>query len=185
MEKLVIYFDYVKVNGSIVVGTASYESEKSLRSSFKGINVVEGKEVENYNQFHSSIRALQYALNEAKNWIDSNNIKEIEITLLNQNSLIFDWLLQQSFDVEYEELFMEVYDTIEEMVETTDFRYKVIKGKDNKAKKLLKSESCRLCNASVEMDFSGLGERFKKKHNTENKSNKNESNIYLLRANEF
>ncbi len=184
MGSLAVFFDYAKVNDTVIIGVSSYENERSLKCAFKGVKNLNKLETQYYNQFHNSIKALEYALLEVEKWISDNKIEELELTLLNQNSLIFKWLEEQSYSYEYEELFEGIYDIISRIIDSTKFKYKIIKGKDNKAKKLLKNESCNYkCEAS-EIDFSSLGKRFEKKSTPKQEKEKLD-NLYVLRANEF
>ena len=168
MKILNIYFDYINVNGNIVIGVVAYDGERKLSSCFRKIEKLDKELSELYNHFHCTLKSLEKALEEYINY--NKNKDKTKIVLLNQNSLIFKWLSEQNCNIDYMDLMNSIFYLIYECINYTSFEYKVIKGKDNKAKKLLKNDKESHINTNKELDFSKLKERlFKAKEKVEEK----------------
>ena len=160
MGTLNIYFDFTKVGGNVVIGTVAYEKEGVLRHTFKKIEKLTLEESEKYNQFHSTIKALHLGIKELKEWITENKPGGMKVVLLNQNQLIFRWLAEQSYSIDYADVFEELNYDLFKLLDSVEFEYREITGKDNRVKKILKQEAATIKVDSQSLNFSLLREKF-------------------------
>lgn len=165
MRTLNIYFDYTKVGGNTVIGAVAYEGSGGLRHVFKKIEKLSIDESRGMNQFHYTIKAMNLGITELKHWIKQNKIRDLKVVLLNQNHLIFKWLSEQSYGMDYMESFEILNMNLFDLLDIVDFEYREITGKDNRVKKILKTEASMIKVDNQSLNFSLLRERL-----SENKS---------------
>lgn len=162
MKKVNLYFDFVKKQGQVILGAVMYERGKSIRHEFKKVKRLSGEESSKYNQFHSTIKALSLGIEGLREWIKKERVGNVDVLLMNQNELVFKWLAEQSYDLSYKELFNELEYRLMEVLDYTEFGFVVIQGKENKAKKMLKTESPDDSFIYRKLDFKGLRGRLGK-----------------------
>lgn len=174
-----IYFDFYKGNGVTLIGVSGYENEYSFKPLMKKVEVV--KEDYGYNQYHLSIKAFDLAVREIYSHMCKGN-KVGNVIFLNQNDLIFSWLYKQNYSNNYKFVFSELERDLIKIVDSMTFEYKKIKGKENKAKDILKNEAILYENDGVSrLDFKKLKDKFASNGvEREVSNNSNNSNIVYV-----
>lgn len=152
MRNIDIYFDCIEKNGKIGMAVVAYKKGDVLKPLFKNSSVKD--DISEYNHYNRTLEGLEFAIQKLYDWLQTNNFPEVKATLINQNEYIFKWLQTNKFGIQYEQNYARILEEIAKVVDCVNFEFKVIKGKDNKAKSLFKSLVVE--DTSSKLDFSAL-----------------------------
>lgn len=141
-----VYFDFLLKDGKAIVGAYGYKDE--LKLEIKKINIVDNPA---YNQYHFSLLALIEALK----LIDEVKTED-NFELLNQNKVIQDWILKGNVKIEYEELYLNVINSLQNILAYKNVSYALIESKTNKARKLLKAEKINIPSCDSKLSLNNI-----------------------------
>lgn len=160
-----IYFDFYKHMNDCFIGVVAYEGDYSIKPSFKKIIKID-KGADFLNQYHLSIKAFSLAVEELYMYYRKGN-KIDKAVFINQNEYIFKWLINQNYSKKYSYVFEELEKNLLKIIDTgLEFEYKVVKGKDNRAKDYIKRESLLYnSNEGAKLDFNSLRKKFNATNN--------------------
>lgn len=148
-----VYFDFLDSQGVRLVGSSVYSSEYSYKPLIKKVEEVKDGGL---NQYHLTIKAFEVAVRLVYEYIKKGN-KVSRVIFINQNELVFTWLLNQNYSGKYAKEYSELEKELIKIVDGLEFEYKVIKGKDNKTKEILKNEVILYNrNRTNKLDFKNL-----------------------------
>lgn len=188
MNNLEVYFDFIDSGDDIEIGVILEDDGEvvdSLLEKFEGVK-------SRGNNYHFSLLGWKLGVRRVIQYIKDEGDIYDGIVFCNQNKLIFDWAEKGKFPSDYEKGIHQLYNEISKLLEIGrfEFKFKTIKGKDNKAKKILKKRKDKKAGTEeYKMSFGNLVVNYEKKLSVKesemNKSSVNNVvNIFDKKANE-
>jgi hypothetical protein len=145
-NKLFIYFDYKVASGNLYLCAAAYKKEGSAVETAK--KVVDSEDFAGWNNFHRSLKAMNVAI-ELLNEMGLAYHRH-DVVVLNQNDRIFDWVLDEKYSDDYEDLMERIYASLRKTT-CSSFALKKCDGKINRAKKMLSMVKVKAAERSMDM----------------------------------
>lgn len=165
MRNINLFFDHSEKNGGTVLGCVAYEGNNTIKHLFKGTKTSEEDEEQAYNNYNRALDSLQFSIEQLYLWMKSENFPEVNVTLVNQNEYIFKWLQNRNYGFTYAENFDKIYEAIAAVVSCTEFEFKIVKGKDNKAKAILKNAMPEVKKVNNKLNFNDIKSRMAEANN--------------------
>lgn len=156
MKNINLFFDHSEKSGGTVLGCVAYEGSNTLKHLFKEVKTFVEDDLQDYNNYNRALDSLQFAIERLYTWLKSENFPVVNVTLINQNEYIFKWLQNRNYGFNYADNFDKIYEVIETVMDCTDFEFKVVKGKENKAKAILKNVVPEVKKANNKLNFSDI-----------------------------
>lgn len=124
-----VHFDFFDKGNKIILGVVMVEDFEVILQETKAVDKREGQ-----NFYHWTLEAMHFALT----YLVEDDVEEV--TFKNQQKLIFEWLVKDSYKENYEDHYGKIKKLLYRLVEEGGtFGYEVVKGDKNRAKKYLKS----------------------------------------------
>jgi hypothetical protein len=155
LNNLDVYFDFVDVGDDIEIGIIIEDDGEVVDSyleSFEGIK-------HRGNNYHFSLLGWKLAVRQLIKYLKAEGDIYDGIVFCNQNKLIFDWAERGKCPLDYEKGISQLYTEVKNLLEIGKFemKFKTVKGKENKAKKILKKRKDKKSSITeYKMSFGNL-----------------------------
>lgn len=159
LRNINLFFDHSEKNGGTVLGCVAYEGNNTIKHLFKDVKTSVEDDLQDYNNYNRALDSLQFAIERLYVWLKSENFPVVNVTLINQNEYIFKWLQNRNYGFNYADNFDKIYEAIATVVDCTDFEFKIVKGKENKAKAILKNVLPEVKSSANKLNFSDIKSR--------------------------
>jgi hypothetical protein len=145
-NKLFIYFDYRQAADQLYLCASAYKKEGSAVESFK--KIAHDEDFSGWNNFHRSLKAM---INGIQMLAEQGIMySKHDVVMLNQNDRIFDWVLEEKYGADYEDLVGAVYHELGKIT-VSNFSLRKCDGKTNRAKKMLSGIKVQAAERTMDM----------------------------------